>query len=81
MTEDTKIAEMSYEEAFAELEAVVESLEEGDLPLERALEQFQRGQALAARCSQLLEQAELKLKRMIEDDLEMPSLGEASAEG
>lgn len=80
MTEEKNIAEMSYEQAFAELEEVVESLEAGDLPLERALEQFQRGQALAARCSQLLEEAELKLKRIIEDEADALHLEEAVEE-
>ncbi len=61
--------ELSYEEAFQELEALVARLESGELPLEEALGLFERGQALAARCNQLLEEAELKLKQLtIETD-------------
>jgi exodeoxyribonuclease VII small subunit len=81
MTEMDAIYELSYEEAFAELEAVVEQLEAGDLPLEKALEEFQRGQALAARCSQLLEQAELKLRRMIEEEAKIRAAEDSSSEG
>ena len=40
------------------------SLEAGELPLEEALTLFERGQALAARCGQLLDQAELKVKQL-----------------
>lgn len=60
--------EMNYEQAFEELEALVERLESGELALEESLALFERGQALAARCSELLEQAELKLRQLVPDE-------------
>ncbi len=60
--------ELTFEQAFRELEGVVQKLESGELPLEQSLELFERGQALAARCTELLEQAELKLKVLAGDD-------------
>ena len=60
--------EMTYEQAFRELETVVQKLEAGELPLEEALGLFERGQALASRCSQLLDQAELRLKQLVPDE-------------
>lgn len=60
--------ELSYEQAFRELEGLVASLESGDLPLEESLKLFERGQLLASRCSQLLEQAELRLRQLAPDD-------------
>lgn len=60
-------AEMTYEQAFQELEAAVRQLESGERPLEEALALFERGQLLAARCSELLEAAELKLKTLVGD--------------
>lgn len=59
---------LTFEQAFNELEALVEALEGGDLPLEESMETFARGQALARRCSQLLEEAELKLVSLTLDD-------------
>jgi exodeoxyribonuclease VII small subunit len=59
---------MTFEQAFEELEALVTDLESGDLPLEESMENFARGQALAKRCSQLLEEAELKLVSLTQDD-------------
>jgi exodeoxyribonuclease VII small subunit len=59
---------LSYEQAFAELEETVALLEGGDQSLERALELFERGQALAERCSALLANAELKLKQLVPDE-------------
>ncbi len=60
----TEISEMSFEEAFAELEAVVARLEGGDLSLDESLALFERGQALAAHCGQRLDAAELKVRQL-----------------
>ena len=57
-------ADLNYEQAFQELEAVVQQLEEGEGSLEEALALFERGQLLAARCSELLQVAELKLQEL-----------------
>jgi len=61
-------SQLAYEPAFEELEEIVGRLEQGDLPLEEALTLFERGQALAARCSELLETAELKLRQLVPDE-------------
>ncbi len=63
-TNDKPIAEMTYEEAFAALEAIVLRLEEEAHTLETTLELYARGQALAAHCQALLEQAELHLETL-----------------
>lgn len=60
--------EMSYEQAFEELEAIVEMLENDELELEEALARFERGRSLAARCSDLLESAELKLRELVPEE-------------
>ncbi len=59
--------DMKYEEAYTELESVVEQLEAGTLPLEESLALFERGQELSKHCGVLLEQAELKLQQLTED--------------
>jgi exodeoxyribonuclease VII small subunit len=61
------IEELSYEEALAELEETVSALEGEQSQLEEAIKLFERGQALAARCSELLEAAELKVKQVVGD--------------
>ncbi len=60
--------ELSFEQAFEELEATLRRLEAEELPLEEALALFERGQALAARCNELLDQAELKLRKLVPDE-------------
>ncbi|WP_045388019.1 exodeoxyribonuclease VII small subunit [Falsirhodobacter sp. alg1] len=56
------IAEMSFEEAMAELERVVAALEKGDVPLEQSIALYERGAALKAHCAQKLKDAEEKVE-------------------
>jgi len=60
--------QLDFEQAFEELEALVRQLEQGELPLEDSLRLFERGQALAARCNQLLDEAELRLRKLAPDE-------------
>jgi exodeoxyribonuclease VII small subunit len=63
------IEELSYEEALAQLEEIVSALESEQNQLEDSIKLFERGQALAARCSVLLEAAELKVKQVVGEDV------------
>ncbi len=60
--------EMTYEQAFEELQQIVGSLESGKMPLDEALKLFERGQALSDRCGALLERAELRLRQLMTDE-------------
>lgn len=51
-----------FESAIAELEALVKTLEDGDLPLEKSLELFERGVQLSRFCHSKLEQAERRVE-------------------
>ena len=54
-----------FEQALGELEATVERLEQGELPLEEALKQFERGIELARACQGALKQAEQKVEILL----------------
>lgn len=54
---------LSYEEAFAQLEAILARLEGGDLPLEESLQLYEQGAALAQLCTTLLDNAELRVRQ------------------
>ncbi|GAB4406860.1 MAG: hypothetical protein Kow00123_19570 [Anaerolineales bacterium] len=66
MSQNADIAALSFEEAFRELEALVEQMEAGNLPLEDTIRLFERGSLLARHCQDLLDKAELKLKLLTE---------------
>ena len=52
---------LSYEDARAELIQVVKILELGQMSLDESLSYWERGEALAARCAQLLEGARQRI--------------------
>jgi exodeoxyribonuclease VII small subunit len=60
-----KAKSLDFEQALGELEAVVEKLEHGELPLEDALRQFERGIELARSCQAALKQAEQKVEILL----------------
>jgi exodeoxyribonuclease VII small subunit len=63
-TESPADAELTFEQAYGELEEIVAQLEQGDLPLEKALELHARGQKLAEYCARQLDEAELKVRTL-----------------
>jgi exodeoxyribonuclease VII small subunit len=59
---------LSFEEAYAKLEAAVAALREGQLPLESALQQYEEGVKLAQYCHELLQKAELRVQQLSVDE-------------
>ena len=67
MAKEVNVKSLTYEEAFEELQKTVKQLEAEIQNLDQALLLFERGQALAKHCSELLEKAELKVQQLGED--------------
>ena len=57
-----------FETALAELEALVEKMEQGDLSLDESLAQFERGVQLTRSCQKALKEAEQKVQLLLEKD-------------
>jgi len=62
------IAELSFEEALKKLEEIVEQLEGGNVPLEKSIEMYTRGDALRSHCESLLKSAEAKVEKIVVKD-------------
>lgn len=56
------VSEMTFEEAMAALEQVVNQLERGEVALEESIALYERGAALKAHCSEKLKAAEEKVE-------------------
>lgn len=56
--------DLSFEEALAQLEALVARMEAGGLALAEAVDSYARGMGLAAYCTDLLESAELRIREI-----------------
>ena len=66
-TEYSPIEELSYEEAYEELNQIVRKLESEDLTLEQTISLFERGQALTQYCTDILDKTELRIQQITGD--------------
>ena len=58
----------TFEAAMNELERIVKRLEENDVPLEEAIELFQKGVALSKKCHQKLQKVEDQMDQILGED-------------
>jgi len=60
------ISKLSFEEAIKELTSIVGKIEQGQIPLQDSLEQYERGMALIKHCRGILQQAEKRIEKISE---------------
>jgi exodeoxyribonuclease VII small subunit len=60
------ISKMSFEEAIKELTSIVSKIEQGQIPLQDSLEQYERGMALIKHCRTILQKAEKRIEKISE---------------
>lgn len=72
--ETAPIAAMSFEEALAELESIVQRLERGQLDLEASIAAYERGTLLRQHCAEKLRQAQLRVEKLTLDREGNPKL-------
>ena len=56
---------LSFEAGLQQLETIVKEMESGELPLERALELFEKGMKLSEACRKQLEEAETRVELLV----------------
>lgn len=56
---------MTFEQSMQRLEQIVRTMERGDAPLEESLKLFQEGTELVRNCNQLLENAQLQVRKIM----------------
>ena len=64
MAHSEKTEKLAFEEALKRLEDLVESMEEGEVPLAESVAKFEEGDKLIQHCAQLLKNAELKIQKL-----------------
>jgi len=62
------MATRTFEQAIEKLEAIVSELEQGDLTLEQTIKKFEEGMELSKFCTEKLNQAEQKLKKLVKTE-------------
>ena len=58
------VTSLSFEDALKQLETLVRELEQGNVPLERSIEMYERGATLRSHCDGLLKAAEAKVEKI-----------------
>ena len=65
---EKKKEELSFEESLQTLETIVKKLESGDVPLDDAIEEFNKAMTLAKTCDEKLKNAEEAITKLIKDN-------------
>ncbi|MFC0014776.1 MULTISPECIES: exodeoxyribonuclease VII small subunit [Allobacillus] len=70
MTEESKTAneELNFEQAMEQLEEIVRALEEGDVPLEKAIELYKKGMELSKICNHKLTSVEKEMTQIMKEN-------------
>ena len=61
------MAKKTFEQSMKQLEQIVQELESGDLPLEKAIKKFEEGIQLSKLCARKLDETEKKVSMLLED--------------
>jgi exodeoxyribonuclease VII small subunit len=61
------IEKMSFEDAIKELTSIVGKIEQGQVPLQDSLEQYEKGMALIKHCRTILQKAEKRIEKITEE--------------
>ncbi|MEM1051485.1 MAG: exodeoxyribonuclease VII small subunit [Pseudomonadota bacterium] len=61
----SEIDQMSFEQALTALEEIVTQLERGDVPLDRSIELYERGERLRGACQKRLDSAQARIEKIV----------------
>lgn len=65
---EKKEKELSFEESLQELEQIVLKLEAGDVPLDNAIEEFNKAMKLSKTCDEKLKKAEEAITKLVKEN-------------
>lgn len=80
-TQARPVDALSFEEAVAELEAIVDRLDRGEIPLEDSIAAYERGTELRRHCERKLDEARLRVERLVDDGAGRVSTAPLDPEG
>jgi len=67
MDKQKEIKDYTYEEAVCELENILAKMENGEVPLDESMDNFEKGMRLTARCEEILNSYERRIVKIIEE--------------
>jgi exodeoxyribonuclease VII small subunit len=76
--DENDISNLSFEQAIKELTTIVAKIEQGQIPLQDSLEQYEKGMALIKHCRGILQKAEKRIEKISKE--EEPDTGAGNTE-
>ncbi|UCG57745.1 MAG: exodeoxyribonuclease VII small subunit [Phycisphaerales bacterium] len=64
------ISKLGFEDAIKQLKGIVDKIEQGEIPLQDSLEQYERGMALIKHCREILQKAEKRIEKISQTEQE-----------
>jgi len=74
------VSKLNFEDSIKRLKAIVEQIEQGEIPLQDSLEQYEQGMALIKHCRGILQQAEKRIEKISKVDRDEPESAEGDAD-
>ena len=71
------VSQMGFEQTIKELTGIVEKIEQGRIPLQDSLEQYERGMILIKHCRRILEKAEKRIEKISAEQPQEEKAGES----
>jgi exodeoxyribonuclease VII small subunit len=62
------IEKMTFEQAIQQLKGIVDRIEQGEIPLQDSLEQYEKGMALIKHCRDILQKAEKRIEKISKEE-------------
>ncbi|MCU0913789.1 MAG: exodeoxyribonuclease VII small subunit [Planctomycetes bacterium] len=67
-----EITKLTFEQAIQQLKGIVDKIEQGEIPLQDSLEQYEKGMALIKHCRGILQQAEKRIEKISKEESSEP---------
>ena len=74
------VEKMTFEQAIQQLKGIVDRIEQGEIPLQDSLEQYEKGMALIKHCRDILQQAEKRIERISKEEPPEPQKEQDNSE-
>jgi len=62
------VSKLTFEQAINQLKGIVDQIEQGEIPLQDSLEQYEKGMALIKHCREILQKAEQRIERISKEE-------------
>jgi len=63
-----EIGKLTFEQAIQQLKGIVDKIEQGEIPLQDSLEQYEKGMALIKHCRDILQKAEKRIEKISKEE-------------